>query len=58
MSMVLAADPLVVSPGQRERGTKPSVVTGELEAAIVNGTLHVCPDDGSTQWTTRTMAAR
>jgi transposase len=33
-------------------------VTTELEAAVVSDTLHVRPDDGSTHWTTRTMAAR
>jgi transposase len=40
------------------RGAKPSVVVGEVEAAVVHDTLHVRPDDGSTHWTTRTMAAR
>jgi transposase len=27
-------------------------------AAVVHDTLHACPDDGSTHWSTRTMAAR
>jgi transposase-like protein len=43
---------------EKGRGPKPSVVTSELEAAVVNDTLCVRPDDGSTHWTTRTMAAR
>ena len=44
-----------IAPG---RGPKPSVVTPDVEAAIVNDTLHTLPDDGSTHWTSRTMAAR
>lgn len=40
------------------RGPKPSVVTSEVEAKVVHDTLHVRPDDGSTHWTTRSMAAR
>jgi Homeodomain-like domain len=35
-----------------------SWVAAEVEAAVVNDTLHVRPDDGSTQWSTRTMADR
>src|SRR5438270_112869 len=40
------------------RGPKATAAPPEVEAAVVNDTLHVCPDDGSTHWTTRTMAAR
>ena len=40
------------------RGAKPSVVVGEVSEAVLHDTLHVRPDDGSTHWTTRTMAAR
>lgn len=40
------------------RGAKPTVVTPEVEEAVVADTLHALPDDGSTHWTTRTMAAR
>ncbi len=29
-----------------------------MEKAVVYDPLHGCPDDGSTHWTTRTMAAR
>jgi transposase len=43
---------------EKGRGAKPSVVTAEVEAAVVHDTLCVRPDDGSTHWTTRTMAAR
>src|ERR1700691_5833548 len=35
-----------------------SWVAREVEDAVVHDTLHVRPDDGSTQWSTRTMAAR
>ncbi len=35
-----------------------SWVAQEVEDAVVNDTLHVRPDDGSTQWSTRTMAVR
>jgi transposase len=40
------------------RGAKRSVVTAEVEAAVVSDTLCARPDDGSTHWTTRAMAAR
>src|SRR3974390_3149090 len=40
------------------RGPKPSAATAEAEAAVGHDTLHVGPDDGSTHWTTRSMAAR
>lgn len=39
------------------RGRKPKVAPAAVEA-IVADTLHTVPDDGSTQWTTRSMAAR
>src|SRR5580658_10407852 len=39
------------------RGRK-SWVAAEVEDAVVNDTLHARPDDGSTHWTTRTMADR
>jgi transposase len=39
------------------RGRKPSV-PAEVVEAIVHDTLHGRPDDGSTHWTTRSMAAR
>jgi transposase len=39
------------------RGRK-SWVAAEVEEAVVNDTLHARPDDGSTHWTTRTMADR
>jgi transposase len=39
------------------RGRK-SWVAAEVEEAVVNDTLHERPDDGSTHWTTRTMAER
>jgi transposase len=42
---------------EKGRGPKPSV-TPQVEAAVVRDTLCVVPDDGSTHWTTRTMAAR
>jgi transposase len=35
-----------------------SWVAADVEDAVVNDTLHVRPDDGSTHWTTRTMAER
>ena len=40
------------------RGPKATVVTAEVEAAVVRDTLSLRPDDGSTHWTTRSMAAR
>ncbi len=44
----------VIAPG---RGRKPSIAPEVIEA-IVEDTLHARPDDGSTHWTTRTLAAR
>ena len=44
----------VVGPG---RGRKPSVPRRVVEA-IVHDTLHTRPPDGSTHWTTRSLAAR
>ncbi len=44
----------VIAPG---RGRKPGIAP-EVVAAIVSDTLGVRPGDGSTHWTTRTMAAR
>jgi transposase/transposase-like protein len=35
-----------------------SWVAADIEDAVVNDTLHVRPDEGSTQWSTRTMAVR
>ena len=35
-----------------------SWVAAEVEDAVVHDTLHVRPDDGSTQWSTRTLAVR
>lgn len=35
-----------------------SWVTVDVEGAVVADTLHCTPDDGSTHWSTRTMAAR
>jgi transposase len=35
-----------------------SWVAADVEDALVHDTLHVVPDDGSTHWTTRTMAER
>jgi transposase len=35
-----------------------SWVAAEVEDAVVHDTLHVRPDDGSTHWSTRTMADR
>ncbi len=43
-----------IAPG---RGRKPQI-GGEVIEAIVHDTLHTVPDDGSTAWTTRSMAAR
>ena len=43
-----------IAPG---RGRKPWVPPGTVEA-VVHDTLHNSPDDGSTHWTTRTMAPR
>ncbi len=43
-----------IAPG---RGRKSWVPAGTV-AAVVHDTLHAVPDDGSTHWTTRTMAAR
>jgi transposase len=37
---------------------RPAWVAGEVEDAVINDTLHARPDDGSTQWSTRTMADR
>ncbi len=44
----------VIAPG---RGRKPDIPS-EIIEAIVHDTLHERPDDGSTQWSTRTMAER
>ncbi len=41
----------------RGRGRKPWLPPGTVEA-VVHDTLHATPDDGSTHWTTRSMAAR
>lgn len=35
-----------------------SWVADNVEDSVVHDTLHVCPDDGSTHWTTRNMADR
>src|SRR5262249_56339219 len=43
-----------IAPG---RGRKPWLPPGTVEA-VVHDTLHATPDDGSTHWTTRRMAAR
>lgn len=43
-----------IAPG---RGRKPWLPDGVV-AAVVRDTLHAKPDDGSTHWTTRLMAAR
>ena len=43
-----------ITPG---RGRKPWLEPGTVEA-VVHDTLHASPDDGSTHWTTRAMAAR
>lgn len=39
------------------RGRKPEIEQSVIDA-IVDDTLHAVPDDGSTQWSTRTMAER
>ena len=39
------------------RGRKPGISAATIEA-IVHDTLHTVPDDGSTCWTTRSLAAR
>ena len=44
----------VIAPG---RGRKSWIPQARVEA-IVDDTLHAVPDDGSTHWTTRSMAAR
>ncbi len=44
----------VIAPG---RGRKPEIGQDVIEA-IVDDTLHTVPDDGSTRWSTRSMAAR
>jgi transposase len=44
----------VIAPG---RGRKPSIPPEVIEA-IVHDTLHTRPADGSTHWTTRSLAAR
>ena len=44
----------VIAPG---RGRSSWLPDGTVEA-VVNDTLHAKPDDGSTHWTTRLMAAR
>jgi transposase len=44
----------VIAPG---RGRKPKV-SAEVVEAIVHDTLHERPSDGSTHWTTRSMAVR
>lgn len=44
----------VIAPG---RGRKPEIGQATIDA-IVNDTLHAVPDDGSTCWSTRTMAER
>lgn len=43
-----------IAPG---RGRKPEI-SDEVVEAIVTDTLHSVPDDGSTSWTTRSLAAR
>lgn len=43
-----------IAPG---RGRKPEIAQEVIEA-IVDDTLHTVPDDGSTQWSTRTMGER
>jgi len=43
---------------EKGRGPKLSAATPQIEAAVVHDTLHGRPVDGSTHWTTRTMAAR
>ncbi len=39
------------------RARKPDIASATIEA-IVAGTLHMVPDEGSTCWTTRSLAAR
>jgi hypothetical protein len=53
---VLALEDAVgsIAPG---RGRKKRVEQPVVEA-IINDTLHTVPTDGTTQWSTRTMAAR
>ncbi len=48
------ADFGTIAPG---RGRKSWLPEGTV-AAVVHDTLHATPDDGSTHWTTRSMAAR
>src|SRR5215217_2451787 len=43
-----------IAPG---RGRKPEIAQDVIDA-IVDDTLHAVPDDGSTAWSTRTMAER
>src|SRR3954454_5268900 len=43
-----------IAPG---RGRKPEIAQDVIDA-IVDDTLHAVPDDGSTAWSTRTMADR
>ena len=43
-----------IAPG---RGRKPEIPTSRVEA-IVHDTLHTVPEDGSTCWSTRTLAVR
>ena len=43
-----------IAPG---RGRKPEIAQATIDA-IVDDTLHTEPDDGSTAWSTRTMADR
>src|SRR4051794_572492 len=44
----------VIAPGRGRRSWLP----GGMVEAVVHDTLHARPDDGSTHWTTRLMAAR
>jgi len=49
----------VVGVGRIRPGRgRPPVITDETIEAIVDDTLHSRPEDGSTHWTTRTMADR
>ena len=49
----------VAGVGQIAKGRgRRSWVACEVEDAVVADTLHLRPDDGSTQWTTRTMGVR
>jgi transposase len=43
-----------IAPGRGRRSWLPEGTV----AAVIEDTLHALPDDGSTHWTTRTMAAR